>query len=415
MAEAPTRYVVSADGVRLAWTEVGSGPTLVIAANHITDFKRDSPETLRYDAVQRLSQTFRVVRYDHRGTGSSQRNVERQGQEAWVEDLEAVVGAASAGQPVVLLAQSQASPYGSVFAAKRPDTVSHLVMFGPYPFGGRAAGLLEAYAARSDAFLEFVRLDWDAQDPAARALAASRIIPEPRPQELAFQALLPLMANKADAMRFFEADARQDAREALGRIRAPTLVMATADDAVVLPEWSRSVAAAIPGAIYVELPGYNHVPLKHDPSWEPYFEHLLAFVAAPEPPIDRLADLSSRERDILAGVCAGLSNEAIALQRRISVKTVRNHLTRIFDKLRVRSRTQAALLASRAGIGAERSEPPRGERPLGVAFDHRRLAENRTPGRLLHRRLGLTVMRKTMPITAAKAGNPQANQRRHSR
>jgi pimeloyl-ACP methyl ester carboxylesterase/DNA-binding CsgD family transcriptional regulator len=318
-----------------------------MAANHITDFKRDGPGTVRYDAIERFAEHFRVVRYDHRGTGSSERNVQRQGQEAWIEDLEAVVRAAAPSEPVVLVAVSQASPYGAAFAAQHPDLVSHLVLYGAFNAGANAGGLAEE-RDRSKAMLELVRLDWDRPNPSGRSLVFASLFPEPRPQELAWQEVFPLMVSRDDALRFLEASADQDARPMLPQISTPTLVMATADDKIVLPEWCRAVAAAIPDAVYVELPGHNHIPLKHDPSWEPYFEHVMGFVTAPQPPSDRLADLSPRERDILDGVCEGLSNEAIALQRNISPKTVRNHLSRIFDKLRVRSRTQAALAATRA-------------------------------------------------------------------
>jgi DNA-binding NarL/FixJ family response regulator len=195
--------------------------------------------------------------------------------------------------------------------------------------------------------LELIRLDWDRANPVSRLLVVPAIFPEPTPAEIAWTRLLPSMANAKDAERFFGALADQEARDILPKVQTPTLVMATAEDDVAPREWSRMVAAAIPGASYVELPGKRHVPVRQDPNFEPYFEHLLAFVSSPQAE-DPLAELSVRERDILEGVRAGLSNEAIALQRRISTKTVRNHLTRIFDKLRVNSRTQAALVATRA-------------------------------------------------------------------
>jgi DNA-binding CsgD family transcriptional regulator/pimeloyl-ACP methyl ester carboxylesterase len=263
-----------------------------------------------------------------------------------------VVRAAAPGERVILFGTSQASIYSAIFAARYPERLTHLVLYGAYPVGYRASGDPEGLR-RSEAFLELIRLDWDGPNPVARAMVQTTVFPEPRPQELAWQENLPHMVTREDALRFFKAHDEQDARPHLDSIRTPTLVMATADDRMVLPEWSRAVAAAIPGAVYVELPGYNHVPLPYDPSWEPFFDHLVAFASAPQPPADRLADLSTRERDILDGVCAGLSNEAIALQRNISIRTVRNHLTRIFDKLRVRSRTQAALLASRSSLASE--------------------------------------------------------------
>lgn len=342
MLQAQTRFVRSADGTRIAWTESGAGPTVVLAANHITDFKREGPGTPRAEFVQRLGERFRVVRYDFRGMGSSDRNVLRQGQEAWVEDLEAVVRAAARREPVILHAPSGASAYAAVFAAEHPELLSQLLLYGCYSCGPRPSGIGEVLHS---AMLQLIASYWDEGHPSARLLISAQLFPEGRPESAAWTADLPQMVGREDALRFFEAAADQDSRPSLARIRTPTLVMATAEDRVILPEWSRQMAAAIPDAVYVELPGCNHIPLPHDPSWEPMFDHLLAFTAVPRPPANRLSLLSVREKDILDGVRAGLSNEAIALQRNISPKTVRNHLTIIFDKLRVNSRTQAALLA----------------------------------------------------------------------
>jgi pimeloyl-ACP methyl ester carboxylesterase/DNA-binding CsgD family transcriptional regulator len=344
------RYVRSADGARIAWTESGSGAgrqTVVLAANHITDIKNDANFQNRHDQIQRLNRHFRVVRYDHRGCGSSQRNVKRQGQDAWVEDLEAVVRAASPDGPVVVSSPSQSSPYGAAFAAQHPELVSRLIIHGGYSCGGVAAKLPEA-VAREKATLELIRVGWDTPNPQTRMLVATAFFPEPTADEIRWAERLPDMINREDALRFFEADALQDARKHLGKIRAPALVTACADDPVVLPEWSRIVAAAIPGAQYVELAGKNHIPVVRDPFFEPYFKLFVEFAQGAEPRRERLGCLSRRERQILDGLCAGLNNEAIALERDISPKTVRNHLTRIFDKLQVNSRTQAILLATRA-------------------------------------------------------------------
>jgi pimeloyl-ACP methyl ester carboxylesterase len=340
------RYVRSADGTRIAWTEGGSGSqTLVWAANHITDIQYDPKFSNRWDQIERLQARFRVVRYDHRGCGSSQRNVLRQGQEAWVEDLTAVIDAASPNRPVVLAAPSQSSLYGATFAARHPERLSHLVLQGAYACGALANGSAEG-AARVGATLELIRLNWDSVNPQTRMMVATGFFPEPTANELAWVARLPQVISSEDALRFFKADAEQDAGHNLAKIKTPTLVMASAEDPVILPEWTRVVAASVPGARYVEFPGKNHIPLLRDGSFQAHFDHLLAFTQSGRP--DRLAGLSDRERDILAGVCAGLSNEAIALQRSISEKTVRNHLTRIFDKMRVRSRTQAVLAATGA-------------------------------------------------------------------
>lgn len=348
MSSERIRHVRSADGVRIAWTESGSGrQTVVWAANHITDIANDRAFPDRWDQIVRLNAHFRVVRYDHRGCGSSQRNVERQGQEAWVEDLEAVVRAASPDAPVVLSAPSQASPYGAIFTARHPELVSRLLMHGAFANGALASDLPEV-VAHGRAVVDMVRASWESRNPQTRMMVATSFFLEPSPAEIAWAERLPQMINAADAIRFFEADLRQDARESLGTIRTPTLVTCAAEDPVVLPEWTCAVAASIPNAEYIVLPGLHHIPVVRDAVFEPYLEHFIAFARRAVAPESRLSGLSPRECEILDGLCAGLSNEAIALQRNISVKTVRNHLTRNFDKLGVNSRTQAVLAATRA-------------------------------------------------------------------
>lgn len=343
------RYTRSADGVELAWTVSGSGPrTLVLAPNHITDIKRDWQDPLRRDLLRRLSAHFRVVRYDHRGCGSSQRNVERQGQAAWLEDLEAVLAEAAPGEPIILMGVSQSGPVAAAYAAHHPAQVSHLILYGAAVCGAKASGIPDI-VARDAATIELMRLGWGGAFPGPRGLFMAGLVLDATPEEAAWgEKHLPLAAHVEDAVRFAQADSESDVRGLLAQVKASTLVLHTAEDTGCLPEWGRMLAAGIPGANYVELPGRNHILLARDPGFEPFFTHMLRFIAETQVAPGPLSGLSARERDILEGVCAGLSNEAIALTREISVKTVRNHLSVIFDKLGVNSRTQAAMLATRS-------------------------------------------------------------------
>jgi DNA-binding NarL/FixJ family response regulator len=113
------------------------------------------------------------------------------------------------------------------------------------------------------------------------------------------------------------------------------------------------LAAEIPNAEFVQLDSRNHILLEKEPAWTRFKEAVLAFTGrAPAPGAEDplFAELSGRESEILAALVAGRSNTEIGAALFISEKTVRNSLTRIFEKLGVRSRTQAAVLARDRGF-----------------------------------------------------------------
>lgn len=342
------RYARSADGTQIAWTASGAGSrTLVIAANDVKDIQRDRQNPLRRAMVDRLSQYFYVVRYDHRGSGSSQRDVERQGIDAWVEDLAAVVEATKPSSPFVLFGCSQAGQFAPAYAAQCAERLSHLVLVGPFARGG-LAGADEGARAYSQAFLEMIRVGWGDTFPGPRMLITAKLILDATQEEMRWsQEHIAQAAHAEDAHRFHSAIAHADGHTWLAKVCTPTLVLQAAEDYCVLPEQARAYAAAIPDAHYVEVPGCNHIPVARDPGFELIFDSILKFTGQNEPVRSSLSQLSSRELEILEGLCAGLNNEAIALDMGISAKTVRNHLTRVFDKLGVHSRTQAVAMRLR--------------------------------------------------------------------
>jgi DNA-binding NarL/FixJ family response regulator len=137
----------------------------------------------------------------------------------------------------------------------------------------------------------------------------------------------------------------------------PTLVLHGRDDEVVPLATGRVIAAGIPDAQFVQLESRNHILLEDEPAWERFKAEVLAFTgrdaAAAEDgaPFDAL---SERERQILALVAEGRNNIDIGKTLFISDKTVRNHVTRIFEKLGVSSRAQAIVLAHERGFRARR-------------------------------------------------------------
>lgn len=118
-------------------------------------------------------------------------------------------------------------------------------------------------------------------------------------------------------------------------------------------EEGRFLASAIPDAQFVELPGKNHILLEDEPAWPRFQEAVLEFLgisATPAHEAGAFAALSKREREILALLSEGLRNAEIGEQLAISEKTVRNHISNVYDKLGVWSRAQAMVFARDHGF-----------------------------------------------------------------
>jgi DNA-binding NarL/FixJ family response regulator len=125
-------------------------------------------------------------------------------------------------------------------------------------------------------------------------------------------------------------------------------------DAAVPLSQGHVLAAGMPNAQFVELDSRNHILLAHEPAWSRFCEAVLDFMsvassaAAGEDPA--FAALSAREREILALLAEGLGNAEIAERLSISDKTVRNHVSSVFDKLGVWTRAQAIVFAHDHGF-----------------------------------------------------------------
>src|SRR5258708_33488181 len=120
------RFGTSPDGVGIAYATVGKGPPLVKAANWLShlEFDWDSPVWRHW--LKELSRDHMLVRYDERGCGLSDWNVEEFSVDAWVRDLETVVDAVGVTR-FPILGISQGGPVAISYAVRHPDRVSHLI------------------------------------------------------------------------------------------------------------------------------------------------------------------------------------------------------------------------------------------------------------------------------------------------
>jgi len=131
-------------------------------------------------------------------------------------------------------------------------------------------------------------------------------------------------------------------------------VLHSRDDDVVPIGEGHILAAGIPGAQFIELDSKNHILLDSEPAWERFCSEVLEFMgrkdSVGEDPA--FASLTAREREVLALITEGLGNAQIAERLSISEKTVRNHVSNVFDKLGVWTRAQAMVFAHDHGFRA---------------------------------------------------------------
>jgi DNA-binding CsgD family transcriptional regulator len=141
------------------------------------------------------------------------------------------------------------------------------------------------------------------------------------------------------------------------KVTAPTLVFHVRGDAMVPFEAGRRLAAAIPNARFVPLEGKNHILRADEPAWLNFKKELNEFLGADEQietsAPEEIAALTAREREILDWIARGQTNAQIAHCLHIAEKTVRNHVTSVFSKLGAQHRSQAIVVARKAGLGRD--------------------------------------------------------------
>jgi DNA-binding winged helix-turn-helix (wHTH) protein/pimeloyl-ACP methyl ester carboxylesterase len=271
------RYCSTGDGIRIAYAMSGSGPPLVKASNWLThlDFEWGSPIWRHWYAA--LSRHHTLVRYDERGNGMSQRDVDHGSFDLWVHDLETVVDAAGLDR-FPLLGISRGGSIAIAYAIEHPERVTHLVLHGAFAAGVNRVGTADEIEAHR-ALASLLRLGWGLNNPAFCKTFTSRFIPEATPEhERWFDEMQRVSTSPENAARLLERGADIDVRSLLPHVRVPTLVLHCDRDRAVPTESGRALAAGIPGARYVSLPSANHLLLEGEPAWSLFLEELGLFL-----------------------------------------------------------------------------------------------------------------------------------------
>ncbi len=279
--EQEIRFCTAHDGVQIAYATVGQGPPIVKAPNWLNHLEYDWQSPIWRHLLVALARDHTLIRFDQRGNGLSDWDVEDISHDAFVSDLESVVEAAGL-DCFPLLGISQGCGISIRYAAQNPGRVSRLILYGGYS-RGRAKRGSPALVQQMEAEQTLIRQGWGQQNPAFRQFFTSTFVPDGTPEQMAwFNELQRLTTSPENAARIRATNDNADVTEFLSRGAVPTLVLHCRDDAVVPFEEGRQLAAMIPGARFVALEGRNHLILEGEPAWPRFIDEVRAFLATPE-------------------------------------------------------------------------------------------------------------------------------------
>ena len=273
------RYCRASDGVRLAYATVGSGPAVMRPAHWLGHLEYDWELPIFRHLLLGVAKDFTLVRYDARGNGLSDWDVGNVSFDHWVDDFGTVADAAGL-QRFPVLAFSQGAAVSIAYAVRHPERVSRLVICGGFATGRyKRPTLTDADRERISAMATLMKVGWGADDPTFRQIFTSQLMPTAtKAQADAFNELQRKSASPECAVRYFETVNQFDVRDLLPQVRVPTLVMHVREDTIPV-DLGRELAASIPGARFVMLPGRNHIMLEQDPAVPIFLTEVREFLA----------------------------------------------------------------------------------------------------------------------------------------
>jgi pimeloyl-ACP methyl ester carboxylesterase/DNA-binding SARP family transcriptional activator len=274
------RFCKTSDDVRIAYAAVGTGPPLVWAAHWLSHLSYSWQSPIWRHWTQEFAQDHCFVHYDERGNGLSDWDNPDFSLAAFVGDLGAVVDALGLKR-FALIGSSKGGPTAIAYAARHPERVSHLVLYGTFAQRRLQDG---SDLERREAIIALIRHGWAQDNPAFRQLLTSHFLPDATLEEMrSFNDLQRLAASAENAARLLRAVGDCNVLDLLPEISVPTLVLHCRDDAAVPFEHGRLIASRIPQARFVALESRNHILLPRDPAWADFVSEVRRFLREGRP------------------------------------------------------------------------------------------------------------------------------------
>lgn len=255
------RYAQSGD-VHIAYATLGSGDADIVVVNGwIMPMRAMFKHRKTRSAMEALASMGRVIQFDKRGTGLSDRVKELPSHEQRMDDLRVVLDACGS-EKAVLVGFSEGGALAMLYAAMYPERVGGLVLCGAFARMTRAPGYSPGYAPEDMEKLKgYIRGAWG-RGASLRAIAPSELEDPEFVEWVAFAEQEG--TSPGSALDLLEMNLRIDLRALLPTIRVPTVVLQADDDKMIDPKSGPYLAEHISDARYVEAPGDDHIFFFHN-------------------------------------------------------------------------------------------------------------------------------------------------------
>jgi pimeloyl-ACP methyl ester carboxylesterase/DNA-binding CsgD family transcriptional regulator len=347
------RFCRAPDGVRIAYAVHGDGPPLLVTTCWLSHLQHDWQSPVWQHFLRDLGRFATVIRYDERGHGLSDRDVDDHSLEARIGDMAAVAEHAGFDRFAVM-AMSQGGPVAIRYAAEHLDRVTRMIFYGSYACA--MSDPTPEDLAMNDAINQIIKVGWERPTPEFRRVFTTLMIPGATEEQMSWLDELQRVAVTGETA--YEARTQRllaDATDDLPRLRMPALVVHSVEDRMNDFECARTLAALLPDARLVPLESRNHIVLEDEPAWPVLVDEVERFMAADGSP-QALADLglvlSRRELEVLQLAADGLDNDAIAAALTLSVRTVERHLQNVYAKLDLTGRNARTAAVARLHAGS---------------------------------------------------------------
>ncbi|MGI9483214.1 MAG: alpha/beta fold hydrolase [Hyphomicrobiales bacterium] len=271
------QFCFAPDGVQLAFATAGTGDPVFKAPNWLNHTEYEWRDPVWGPFLTEFARHCELIRFDQRGNGLSDWDVEDLSIDTMVTDMEAVASAAKL-EKFALFGLSQGCGFSVRYAVENPDRVKCLILLGGY-LRGRLMRNSTDEEQLYHAATTMIKQGWGSPNSAFRNFFTSNLVPDATPEQAeSFDELQRVSCLPENAVRIWEMNGLVDVTELAGKVDVPTLVLHCEGDRMVPLSEGRFLAARIPGAEFVTLEGNDHLLLPGTPAFDAFFEIVVRFL-----------------------------------------------------------------------------------------------------------------------------------------